>query len=506
MTIFGAAPLVLVGLVMLLGMILGVGLLARRQLGSAVALGCGLLAVGVGLFSLMVIFGLSVAYVSLHSPPPKPSALPPVPERPFPIDVQSSHDRIDLQTEHDRAGGERAGGRSAGRDGQPAPSSLSRPADQSLSLPSPAEQSLVVSQGAPPPTEPVGQQQDQPAYGPRVETPDVTEPGGRQQGQPATPTQGDANPNARGTDTQESPPVGESGAIVESGSTANTESKAPGEGLNAESADLISRAMAKGIKAALDFLAREGALENNNTQQPAHAATASSQPAIAGGKQDEREASPSAGASAAGASGGATNTPANNSAPSAAGGSIKPDSSRRRPAWVDAPPERTSDGHRMTLKVGPCFSAEECRRSLPEELEKAAKQYARQYLQLDFPGGIGIDPEVLQTTLVRATWEETIVTSVGPTAWLHALVEFDRRAGGLFKEAYRRTVIESRLKSAGAIVGCTLLLLGVVYTGLRADERLAGRFRLLTVAACLLAVGAVSAGAVGLLRQIAHGG
>jgi hypothetical protein len=169
------------------------------------------------------------------------------------------------------------------------------------------------------------------------------------------------------------------------------------------------------------------------------------------------------------------------------------------------PLQRIAEGHQLALRIGPCFSSDECRRSLPDELEKAASRYAREYLQLDL-GSIRIDPELLEKTLVRETWEETIDTSVGPTVWLHALVVFDRRACGLIKESCRRMVIERRVKAVGAILGCTLLLLGVVYTGLRVDERLAGRFRLLTIAACLLATGAVGAGALGLLRHVAHGG
>ncbi len=517
---------VLTGVCTALGLFLSMGFIAmwgvvfRRRAEPSMALGCALLAVGVMLFSMMVMLGLPFAYWSRPSPQSwqRVSVLRPPPDRPMPTDKQPKRDRLDGHIQDDRAADGRTSNQSGGQTGRP----------ESSVIPSPADQPPLVSQADPQPTG----------------------PGTQQQSGPPAPATSNPQANVNNSGAQKLPPAGEAGALAESGSTGKAQSKTPSDDVNAESADLLSRAMARGIKAALDFLAKEGALEKSNEQEHGSGDTSptANQKATQTTQAGKRPEDKSAGVSTAGASGEATtvikngpgattsdspikngpvatasHSPENTQSATAtnsaantqssenaqalpkANDELKPAAPRQRPAWVDTPLERTPDGHRLALKVGPCFSSDECRRSLPDELQKAVNQFAREHLQLDSADSIRLEPEVLQTTLVRDTWEETIETSVGPTVWLHVLVEFDRRAGVLIKEAYRQAVIERRLKSVGAILGCTLLLLGIAYVGLRTDERLAGRFRLLMVTMCLLVAGTASAGTVWLLRQLAHG-
>jgi len=455
MSTFVGLPIgiIALGLLVALGLV-GLSLLfRRRQPGTVAALGCALLGLG-GMLCIVFMLGLYVSVHSRHTPGPV-SALGP---------MHSRTSEIDLAAEYNRAVSQRGETDSAGQK-----------ARSDISLPSPADQTPETTDN---PTQP-------------------TQLAANQQNGPTEPNKADASANPPSGDIRETPPASKRDKTADVGSADKTNSKAAtGGDPNAESADLISRAMARGIKAALEFLAKEGALDKDNAQeQPSGVVSSpSSQRPAAANHTGGQTGSASPGASTA------------KDSPSATGGQSKPTSGQQRPAWVDMPLQRIAEGHQMALRIGPCFSSDECRRSLPDELEKAASRYAREYLQLDLGATIRIDPGLLQRTLVRETWEETIDTSVGPTVWLHALVEFDRRARGLIEESCRRMVIERRVKAVGAILGCTLLLMGVVYTGLRVDERLAGRFRLLTIAACLLASGAIGAGALGLLRHVAHGG
>ena len=463
MSTFVVLPVVIFVLFPVLGCLIPL-FIGRRHCGgdSGTALGCLWLVLGGILFCIMCVVFMSGLYVSLHPrhTPGPVSGLRPMPSRP---------PKIDLQADFGRSERNRAESTSTGQK-----------ARSDVSLPSPANQTPNTTDNPSQPTQVAAEQQN-------------TE----QQHKPTQPDKADAGANPPSGGIKETPQASEGGKIANVGSADKTNSKSTtGGDPNAESADLISRAMARGIKAALEFLAKEGALDKDDAQvQPSGAASSASNQQPAPARQSgEQPGSASQGASTA------------KDSPSATGGQSKPTTSQQRPAWIDMPLQRIAEGHQLALRIGPCFSSDECRRSLPDELEKAATRYARECLQLDLGSSIHIDPELLEKTLVRETWEETIDTSVGPTVWLHALVVFDRRACGLIKESCRRMVIERRVKAVGAILGCTLLLLGIVYTGLRVDERLAGRFRLLTIAACLLATGAVGAGALGLLRHVAHGG
>jgi|GEM_PF-2560301 len=467
MSTFVALPVVIVFFVLFpaLGCLVPV-FFGRRHCGtgSGAALGCLWLGLGGMLFCFVLIVFMSGLYISLHSrhTPGPVSAVRPMPSQPAEVGPRAGYNRAVPEMGETSAAGQKARSDSA--------------------LPSPADQ--------PPKTA------DNPAQ--------PTQLAANQQNQSSRPNEPDASVNSPSGEIREKLPTSEGGTSAEVGSTNKANSKATagsnpntaGSDPNAESADLISRAMARGIKAALEFLAKEGVLDKDNAREhPSGAVSSASsqQPAAANQTGSQPGSLPPRPSTA-------------KDSPSTPDGKSKPNTSQQRPAWVDMPLQRIADGHQMALRIGPCFSSDECRSSLPDELQKAAIRYARECLQLDLGGSIRMDPEVLQEKLVRETWEETIDTSVGPTVWLHVLVEFDRRARGVIEQSCRRMVIERRVKAVGAILGCTLLLLGVVYTGLRVDERLAGRFRLLTIAACLLATGAIGAGALGLLRYVAHGG
>jgi len=183
--------------------------------------------------------------------------------------------------------------------------------------------------------------------------------------------------------------------------------------------------------------------------------------------------------------------------PTAAVEKSQPPSAPERPAWVDGSPKRADDVYQMTATVGPYTTRLECDQALPDELEKALADYVETYLGRRARGRVGLSPDYLRDHVVKADWEETRQTSVGPMIQLHVLLEFDSQVNDRLKERWRETVILERLGYLGAGVLAVLAVLAMLFSYLKIDLATGGVYRgRLKLAAIAVILAIVAAGAL----------
>ena len=147
-----------------------------------------------------------------------------------------------------------------------------------------------------------------------------------------------------------------------------------------------------------------------------------------------------------------------------------------KPAWVEQPAKRVGNLYRLTYVIGPYASREECENEVDLKGQSALRAYMNRLLgtghaESDSDSEIAFPAGYVRERLVRDTWAEPVTTSFGPWVRLHVLTEIDGAAQADVKSWWRDQQIDGRLRTAGwwwmsAVVG-----LGLVYAGLRFDDR-----------------------------------
>jgi hypothetical protein len=200
------------------------------------------------------------------------------------------------------------------------------------------------------------------------------------------------------------------------------------------------------------------------------------------------------------------------SAPKKAG----PPSVEARPAWVDKLPEGTADVYLMAIKTDPRPTRGECESELPNWLNKAICQYAETQLgrgpqvaeQLQLPW------KYVEDHIVQQKWPEPVQISLGKWVQLHILLQFDQeakrqiqkecdRVQRQLEEQWQHASLLRRLWYAGAGLAAVLVLLSMVYAGLKIDLATEGSCRGRLCAAAGAAI-LLMAGAAYLAVQSVH--
>jgi len=154
-------------------------------------------------------------------------------------------------------------------------------------------------------------------------------------------------------------------------------------------------------------------------------------------------------------------------------------SGSKRPAWIDAPPGVVGDAYQTAIVVGPYTTRLECDRALPAELRRAAADYVRLCLGDDakYRWRVRLSDDYLRGNVVKATWEETKETSVGPMTQVHVLLSFDRKTKALVQQQSDNAQAEERIFYAGIGLGAILLVLAATYAVLKIDIATKGTYR-----------------------------
>ena len=100
----------------------------------------------------------------------------------------------------------------------------------------------------------------------------------------------------------------------------------------------------------------------------------------------------------------------------------------------------------MPVTVGPYTTRLECEAKLPDALEAAVAEYVEIHLGPDVAAGVRLPPDELRQLLVKEKFDETIDTSLGPMAQLHARLAFDTRAQERLREQWRQVLVAGRLR------------------------------------------------------------
>jgi hypothetical protein len=147
----------------------------------------------------------------------------------------------------------------------------------------------------------------------------------------------------------------------------------------------------------------------------------------------------------------------------------KPAAAAKRPAWVDAPAQYVENAYTMPVTIGPYTTPLECEAKLPETLQSALAEYVDLYLGSAAAQSVRLpDDEVRQ--LVKERWQETVDTSVGKMAQLHARLAIDTKMQERLKDEWRSVQVAGRLRWTAAALAGVLLLLAVTY-GLLASRQ-----------------------------------
>jgi len=85
-----------------------------------------------------------------------------------------------------------------------------------------------------------------------------------------------------------------------------------------------------------------------------------------------------------------------------------------RPAWVGAPAQRTGDGYRTSVTVGPYMTRQECERALPAALQTAVAEYVDVFIGPRAARRVRLSPQYVTDHVVRESWEETVTVTLDP--------------------------------------------------------------------------------------------
>lgn len=166
------------------------------------------------------------------------------------------------------------------------------------------------------------------------------------------------------------------------------------------------------------------------------------------------------------------------------------------PEWVGAPPRRTPEGYQVSVATDPFATPLECQRQLPEVLRRAVDQYVALYLGDEaLAARIELPAEFILRQVVKAQWEESYESSVGPMVRWHALLLFDKQLNAQIDEAYHRCLVQYRVLRLGVLLAGVLALLAAAWAYLRLDLATGGRYRWrLRLAAGAAILGVIAAG------------
>ncbi|HLA83720.1 MAG TPA: hypothetical protein VJL29_02920 [Thermoguttaceae bacterium] len=150
-----------------------------------------------------------------------------------------------------------------------------------------------------------------------------------------------------------------------------------------------------------------------------------------------------------------------------------------RPAWIDAEPGMVGGAYHCTATVGPYTTRIECDRALPNELRRAVAEYVDLYLgpEAKYRRQVQLPDDYVTQNVVKATWEETRQTTVGPMKLLHVLLAFDQKTFALIKNEHDRIRAEERMLQAALALGGVLAVLLIAFAVVKTDVVTKGAYR-----------------------------
>jgi hypothetical protein len=150
----------------------------------------------------------------------------------------------------------------------------------------------------------------------------------------------------------------------------------------------------------------------------------------------------------------------------------QPAAPRPRPDWLGRALHRTSlDNGQQVYETGvdsgPYLTEAECERAIIPVINDAVNKYVADYIPEATGQEIALEPDYVNSQLVKDTYWETVKSTVAPMNQLHALLVFDSQVRGDLIARARETIVGRRLKDAAACTGLVLMLLGGAYSLLK---------------------------------------
>jgi hypothetical protein len=169
--------------------------------------------------------------------------------------------------------------------------------------------------------------------------------------------------------------------------------------------------------------------------------------------------------------------------------------SKNRPAWLESKPVIEQDQVRVAVKAGPYFRMRQCLTDLDEELKSATEDFVAEHLESKRAAQlIRYSVAEIKNRLVRETFEEQLVLSVGPMNQAHALLVFDKSFAQEVEHRWKQIKAMTRLLQVGGGSGVVLLLLTTLFGYFRLDTATkgyyTGRLQFMAAAAILALVAA----------------
>lgn len=154
----------------------------------------------------------------------------------------------------------------------------------------------------------------------------------------------------------------------------------------------------------------------------------------------------------------------------------------RRPAWVEAKPERIGGEYRIPVRVGPYASPLECEARLPETVALAIDDYIELVLGPEARGKVKLPWSYVEEKLIRERFDETRLFQLTSTQQsemhtLHVLLAFDQSANQYLRQLWRTAQGMTRLVRLGILFAVLVWSLAVIWSYLRLDLATAGRYR-----------------------------
>ncbi len=167
-----------------------------------------------------------------------------------------------------------------------------------------------------------------------------------------------------------------------------------------------------------------------------------------------------------------------------------PPAAGQRPQWVGQPPQAEGPVYRVAIKTDPRPTSAECEGQLPVVLNKAVSAYAETQLgqSAQVARQVELTPQYIRENIVQQKWPEPVEISLGKWVQLHVLLRFDQAAKKLIakqceqvelglEEDRARTAVFRRLCYSGTGLAAVLLLLSVLFAGLKIDQAAGGSCR-----------------------------
>ncbi len=183
----------------------------------------------------------------------------------------------------------------------------------------------------------------------------------------------------------------------------------------------------------------------------------------------------------------------------------EPGAVEKRPPWVDKPPQTAGDVYQVAIKTDPRPNRAECESELPGAANLAISAYAETELKRSpqVARQVQLPQTYVRNQIVQQEWPEPVQTSWGKWVQLHALLQFDQEAKQQIQndcdrvqlrlqEQWQQASVLRRLCYSGTGLATVLLLLSVLFAGLKIDQATDGSYR-----------GRLSLAAVGLVLMVA---